>query len=306
MPNFVLPHIDWLDEALALEDSLERAASLLGPTPFLGVSLPGLLMWRDRYHYVLARKGPASFLLSSCPGEVYAPRPPAPFTEENLKTLFDYLRLVNGPPPGPSRVEGLTESQALEAESWGYAKRVATTDYVYDREKLAGLHGDSYRDRRNEINSLARDNEIHLRPLDHSDLSSCDDLYGRWMADRSAHLDAIGKRMMEQSRAAHRQVLANHAAWGLEAWGLEVSQRFAAYSVVGPLQEDTQGVWAEVSDLTLRGASAYIFVNLCRNHSGFTWVNSGDAEFLPSLRESKEHWHPARRLLQYAVDPLRK
>ena len=90
-------------------------------------------MWRDLYHYFLTRKDPSTFLLSSRPGEVYAPRPPAPFTEETLDLLFDYLAQANGPAPGPSRVEGLTEDQARQAETWGYIPRITATDYIYDR-----------------------------------------------------------------------------------------------------------------------------------------------------------------------------
>jgi hypothetical protein len=220
--------------------------------------------------------------------------------------LFDYLAQANGPAPGPSRVEGLTEVQARLAETWGYIPRVTATDYIYDRSKLSGLHGDPYRDRRNELNQLSRDHELLLRPLEPADLPDCDGLYGRWKEARAPHLDPIGRRMMEQSRQAHRQALTHHLSWGLEAWVLEVDRRLAAYSVVGPLDGDTLGVFAEVSDLTARGAAAYIFVTLCRNHPGLTWVNSGDAEFLPGLRESKEHWHPARRLAQYALDPLQR
>ena len=74
--------------------------------------------------------------------------------------------------------------------------------------------------------------------------------------------------------------------------------------MVGSLSEDTLGVWAEVSDLTARGSAAYIFVQLCRKLSTYTWVNSGDAEFLPGLQDAKERWHPAKRLAQYALDPI--
>lgn len=261
-------------------------------------------MWRDRYQYVLAHKNDTIVLLSTCPGEVYAPRPPAPFTETSLKTLYEYLAQVNGPAPGPSRVEGLTEAQAEQAKSWGYQPRLLSTDFVYDRSKLAGLHGDSFRDRRNEMNRISRDHETTLRPFTASDLPTCADLYQRWKEERAPKLDPIGERMMEQSQKAHQRLLANHAAWGLQAWVLEVDRRLAAYSVVGPLSEDTLGVWAEVSDLTVRGAAAYIFVQLCREHSAFAWVNSGDAEFLPGLKDAKERWHPAQRLDQFALDPI--
>jgi len=299
-----LPSPSFWDEVSALESHLERAASLLGPSPFLGVSLPGLLMWGDLYGYSLAQKNDLAVLLSHRSGEVYAPRPPQPFTQANLAVLFDYLARVNGPGAGLSRVEGLTDAQSAQAETWGYRPRGVSTDYLYDRSRIAGLHGDAFRDRRNELNQLTRNHPPTLRPLTPGDLEACDDLYGRWMGDRAPKLDPIGAKMMAQSRQAHRRLLERYAAWGLEAWILEAEGRLAAYSVIGPLSPDTLGVYAEVSDLTLKGAAAYIFVTLCRRPSALSRVDSGDAEFLPSLRESKERWHPVERRSQFALDPL--
>jgi hypothetical protein len=35
------------------------------------------------------------------------------------------------------------------------------------------------------------------------------------------------------------------------------------------------------------------------------YINTGDAEGLPRLAESKEHWHPFKRSQLTAVDPFR-
>lgn len=304
MTDFPLPEASFWDETSALEKHLGRAFSFPGTCPFLGVSTPGLLMWGHRYSYVVARKGDASFLLSVTKGELYAPRPPQPFTPANLTLLFTYLARVNGKGAGLSRVEGLSASQAAEAAAWGHPTRTVSTDFVYDRSRLAGLHGDPYRDRRNEINRLQKGREVVLRPWTPGDLPDAARLFEAWREARSGHLDPVGRKMMEHSREAHHRLLEHHAAWGLEAWSLEADGRLAAYSVAGPLETDTLGVYAEVSDLTLPGAAAYIFVNLCRRLSAFSRVNTGDAEFLPGLRESKEHWHPAERRVQYAADPV--
>jgi hypothetical protein len=60
----------------------------------------------------------------------------------------------------------------------------------------------------------------------------------------------------------------------------------------------------EVTDLTVKGLSAYIFASICRQVEGYTLINTGDAEGLPGLAESKEHWHPFQRLQLYAADPI--
>ena len=298
-----LPEANLLEEAVALEDALERAAFSFGPSPFLGVSAPGLLMWRDRYVYAYARRGEAAFLLSVQTGEVYAPRPPAPFTKDSLASLFDYLAAANGPGPGKSRVEGLTEEEARTAEGWGYSPRLVATDFIYERETIGALHGDAYRDRRNEINQLVKHHAVLLRPFRLSDLGDCGKLYEKWRDARAKHLEPIGAKMLEQAQKAHLRCLTYFEDWGLGAWVLLVDGKLAAYTVAGNLSGNTLGIWLEVTDLTVKGAGAYIFAQTCRLHPGTYWVNTGDAEFLPGLREAKEHWHPAKKLKQFALDP---
>jgi hypothetical protein len=89
----------------------------------------------------------------------------------------------------------------------------------------------------------------------------------------------------------------------MDAWVVLLENRLAAYSVGAALGTDTYGIYLEVTDLTVKGLSAYIFTNICRQVESYAWINAGDAEGLPRLAESKEHWHPRRRLQLYAIDP---
>jgi hypothetical protein len=113
----------------------------------------------------------------------------------------------------------------------------------------------------------------------------------------------MGEAMLRSAQKAHFHALREGDDWGLEAWVALVDGRLAAYTAGAALFPGTYGIFLEVSDLTLKGLSAYIFANVCRQLEAYPSINTGDAEGLPGLAESKDHWHPLRKLDLYAVDP---
>ena len=304
MPLIQLPHGEFFDSVEPLDSALERANGLFQPAPALSASIPSFLMWQDEFTYALAVKGPASYILALYGKYLYLPVPPKPFNEASLRIAFDYMKLVNGTGPGISRIEGLTEDQQNRAASWGFPTRPALTEYLYDRAQVAGLHGDPYRAKRAEINHLVKEHAVVMRPYRTADLKACGDLYELWKSQRAPSLKGgMGEKMLAAAQKAHFRALHQGEDWGMDAWVVLLENRLAAYSAGASLGTGVYGVYLEVTDLTVKGLSAYIFANVCRQVEPHSLVNAGDAEGLPHLAESKEHWHPSQRLRLYAVDP---
>jgi hypothetical protein len=303
LPLIALPHADFFDQIDSLNMDPERAISFF-PSSFLTTSIPSFLMWQDEFLYAWAVKGNIHFVLAHYDKYVYVPAPPKPFTRQSLELAFLYLRQVNGPGPGISRIEGLSESEKTLAQSWGFPARLALTEYLYDQRKLASLSGDPYRAKRAEIHHLVKNHPVLFRPYRKKDLQACGDLYELWKSQRlPAFKGEMGERMLMSSQKAHFRALREGENWGLKAWVVLLGNRLAAYTVGAPLDDNTFGVYLEVADLTVKGLSAYIFHNLCRQMEAYPFINTGDAEGLPRLAESKEHWHPVQKLGVFAVDP---
>ena len=305
MPALIeLPHADFFDSVGPLDLQLERAQTLFSPSSGLSASIPFLMMWQHEFAYVLTQKDNYSFIIALYGSYVYLPVPPRPFTIESLQTAFDYMKKVNGSGPGISRIEGLTEKQKEETQIWKFSPRLTLSEYIYDRQHLAELHGDPYRAKRADINHFLKENSVILRPFRAQDLNACGDLYELWKAQRLPSLQGeMAAKMIQSSQKAHFQALHQGEDWGMDAWVVLVNQRVVAYTVGAALNQTTYGIYVEVTDLTIKGLSAYIFVNVCRQLEAYPFINTGDAEGLPRLAESKEHWHPAEKLNLYAVDP---
>jgi hypothetical protein len=303
LPLIRPPHGDFFGSLEPLESCLERASSFFYPAPGLSASLPGLLMWRDEFACALALKNDAAFLPAFYGPYAYLPLPPHPFNPDSLRTAFQYLQKVNGPGSGISRIEGVTEDQAEQAEGWGYPVRHTLSEFLYEREHIAGLRGDGYRAPRAAINRLRKEHSLLLRPCRASDLEACGGLFELWKSRRLPGMKGIGGKMLLSSQKAHFRVLREGADWGMDAWVVLVDGRLGAYTAGAPLDGRTYGLFLEVADLTVKGLSAYIFASVCRRLEAFDRINTGDAEGLPGLAESKEHWKPCGRQNLYAVDP---
>jgi hypothetical protein len=114
----------------------------------------------------------------------------------------------------------------------------------------------------------------------------------------------MGEKMILSAQKSHLRALLQGESWGMSAWVVFLGNRLAAYTAGAPLNGETFGLFVEVTDLGIKGLSAYIFSTLCRQLEGYAYVNTGDAEGLPRLAESKEHWHPIKKLALCALDPL--
>ncbi len=263
-------------------------------------------MWGHEYFYVLVSKGPFHFIAAYYDRYVYFPIPPHPLTSESLETAFAYMKKVNGPGKGVSRVEGMTDAQKVTAEKWDYQTRPTLTEFVYERSRLTGLHGDSFRAKRAEINHLLKQNAVVFRPYRSTDFQPCAELFELWKSQRlPAAAGSMAEKMLLSSRQAHLRALEQGRDWGLEAWVVLLDDRLAAYSAGASLGPDQFGIYLEVTDLSVKGLSSYIFANVCRQQAGdYSFINTGDAEGLLSLAQSKEYWHPIRKLQIYVVDPV--
>ncbi|MGH7740302.1 MAG: phosphatidylglycerol lysyltransferase domain-containing protein, partial [bacterium] len=252
-PIVSLPHADFFDRITPLEDDLEKAQAVY-PNSFLTASLPSFLMWQDEFLYADASMGETHFLVAHYDKYVYLPTPPNPFTEKALVSAFSYLKMVNGPGPGISRIEGLTETQKKTAEAWGFPSRPTLMEYLYERSKLAGLTGDAYRSQRAEVNHLVKTQPVLFRPYRRGDLKACGDLFELWKNQRLPGLKgSMGEKMLLASQRAHLRALTQGESWGLKAWVVWLGDRLAAYTLGGPLDENTFGVYLEVADLTTKG-----------------------------------------------------
>lgn len=303
MPLLPFFQADFFDRIESLDSALDLADTHFRNASSLNTSLSSFLMWQNQYTYAWAVKNRTQFILAYYHKYVYFPAPPKPLSSEAIGWAFEYMKQINGPGTGVSRIEGFTEPSLKNIPH--YPSRSTITEYLYERSHVASLQGDSFRSQRASMNHLLRNEKVLFRPYRSSDMKACGELFDRWKSQRLRTLEnPQGEKMILSAQKAHFQTLLHGEKWGISAWVVFLGNRLSAYTAGVPLSQDTFGVLLEVTDLTIKGLSAYIFSTLCRQLDGFDYVNTGDAEGLPRLAESKEHWHPYKKIALFALDPI--
>lgn len=141
-----------LDQRPALHPRFRRLAEGISELTFAGIYL-----FRDRHRYRISRLADDTFVISG--------RDEAPF-----------FILPFGLPPGEVLDSLFAEHQAMRAVSPAQAEQLAKLgyrvwedrdnfDYLYEREKLAGLSGRKLHRKKNLVNQFLRDNTSVARPL---------------------------------------------------------------------------------------------------------------------------------------------
>lgn len=296
---------NYFDRSEPLGDHWEDLKSIF-PSPSLASSLISFLTWGKAFHYYwsYSQSSQTHWIFAQYGNYVYCPILPTPLTFDALQLAFQFMEKMNGPGPGISRIEGLTENQKPQIMGWGYNVRPVFFEYLYPTTQLAALKGNHYRSRRAEKNHLEKNHNLLFRPFLKSDLNACKTLWSNWYQQkiqRQSHPQAV--QMMQSAQWAHELALDHIEDWGLHAWVVWVNQHLSAYLIGSPLSSNTFGIYFEITDLTLKGLSTYIFVNVCNRILDFPFVNTGDAEFLETLAYAKQTWHPCQKLFVYAIDP---
>ncbi|MBW2058377.1 MAG: DUF2156 domain-containing protein [Deltaproteobacteria bacterium] len=229
-------------------------------------------------------------------GTVYMPLPPLGPGDLRrvLPRCFAFMDQHNER-PWISRIENLCFSDVSGGILEEFRIRPGFPDYLYRREDLVELQGRAFRARRSDCRAFARNPGIDYRPYEQEDEVPCQALFDRWQADRMEKTaDPVARKMLEDSRSYHFQVLAHGPAMGLTGRVVCMLGDVVAYTFGFPLNEETFVVALEVTEPSLRGASAYVFREFSRELEGYRYIDAMDDSGLPGLRRLKWSYHPCR------------
>ena len=220
---------------------------------------------------------------------------------ETVDELFAFLDKEN-PAPGASRIENVQEDAVSLFRSWGYTVREKPGDYLYARERLVQLQGNDFKGQRASYNYFTKQYRSQPRAFSSGDAPACRALHEAWKKERKAHRDErVYQGMLDDSGICLEELLMHHGALEVTGQVVIVDGRLRAFTFGTRLSADTFCIIYEVADLSLKGLSAFIFREVCRSLSGFTYVNVMDDSGLENLRRAKESYHPLRVVPNYIV-----
>lgn len=284
-----------LSDAPRFARALEQA-HVLSPAAPAAYAFPYHYIWTSLLPYWWMESHETFFLFVQSPDGWFMPLlplGPRPL-DQAVGEAFMFMQRWNGPSP-VSRIENVMgpEKQGLERAGIRYGQKGG--DYLYKAEALAALAGDYYKSQRALCNRVEREQVIVTEPYRTSHRAACRSLHGLWATQKQdGHLDSMGTILLEDAKAAHGRVFAEHEQVGLSGTVAIAEGTIVAYTFGYWLTPRTWCVLLEVADRSITGLAQWLFRETCRAaiNQGATYINAMDDAGLPGLRKAKLAYRP--------------
>lgn len=260
------------------------------------------LIWSDLLEYRWAILAELFCLFATSHGVTHLAL--APLGADSIKQAtdlaFEQMAFMN-PSPIPSRIDNVDSASATALRAAGFTVTQGTSDYLYLRDEIVNLSGNRFHSQRGAYNQAARLKPT-LRPFSQLDSENCLALFDQWAANPvSESNDSLNRMMREDARFAHQAAMKGYTALGLTGRIVEVEQVITGYTFGFPLSQETFCVLLEITNKRIRGLSAWLFREFCRELSSYTFINTMDDSGLPQLAQTKSLWNPIRMIPSYTV-----
>ncbi len=233
-----------------------------------------------------------------------------------VKKCFELMNKINKN-KNCSRIEDICGKEAAFYKGLGHKIKEKGQEYIYNRDVLAQLAGDRYKDKRALCNYFMKHYKYEYREYLPDDEKACLMLYGRWARERvkkgtvlTENCPQTGesyyRALLEDSYTAHKKAIGRFRDLGLAGRVVIVDNKISAYTFGYPLDNETFVVLLEVADLRVRGLSQFIFRRFCEELGDYKYINAMDDSGLDNLKKIKMSYHPVkieRTYCAYAPSP---
>jgi hypothetical protein len=271
--------------------------------PLSSYSLAAHYIWRHAFRFLWAVRDETLLLFAEYDRLIYMPIPPVGRpTRRLIVDLLEWMGQRNRNPEA-GRIENVVEVDLGLYRSIGCEIRSSFPEYLYRRDSLAALRGDPYKSQRAACNLFEKNHPRRsLEPFRPEDRGECLALYDLWSRRRSsAYEDSYYRALLSDSRMAHEHALNHARSLGLAGRVLRIDGRIEGYTFGFPRGSNTFCVLLETVNPGIKGLSAFIFREFCREMSDYAFVNTLDDSGLENLRRTKLTYRPIQLVTPYAV-----
>ncbi len=201
-----------------------------------------------------------------------------------------------------SRIENIEEADTSFYENLGYTCQNKSYDYLCLRGDLAKLRGDKFKSKRACFNYFIKHYQFRYLPFSLKYRDDCLELYNSWVKERKAkNLDRIYQGMLEDSRRSLKNALDNYSDLNFIGRLVRINKKIKAFTFGFQLNQDTFCILYEITDLSIKGLSQFIFSRFCSELEGYKYINIMDDSGLENLKKVKLSYHPAKLIPAYIV-----
>ncbi len=201
-----------------------------------------------------------------------------------------------------SRIENIAEADISFYEDLGYACQNKSYDYLCLRNDLAKLGGNKFKSKRACFNYFIKHYKFQYLPFSLKYRDGCLELYNSWVKERKVkNQDHIYQGMLEDGRISLKNALDNYSDLDFIGRQVRINKKIKAFTFGFKLNQDTFCILYEITDLSIKGLSQFIFRRFCSELDGYKYINIMDDSGLENLKKVKLSYHPAKLIPAYIV-----
>lgn len=283
-----------------VEEYLSRTASKLSSYSFVS-----LVAWSDFFNFtfqeidknllIFAEDRAGKFLYFMPLGEH--------ISAEAIEYAFATMKNKNGE-SRLSRIEHVDESAVSFFQDKKFEVRPKNPEYCYHRQDIAQLKGNAYKSQRANFNQFIKSNKYEFLPYQKNFQQQCIHLFHEWKKRKEEHSsDEMFRFMLEDNVKVHERILEYYSQLNLIGRVILMDEKIKGYTFGYPIDKETFCIDLEISDLSLKGISSFIFSRFCQDLElePYSLINVMDDFGLDNVRMTKLAYHPVLSLPSYTV-----
>lgn len=201
-----------------------------------------------------------------------------------------------------SRMENVEERDIPFYQAQGYGCQGKPGDYLCKRSSLEQLRGNLFKSKRAACNYFHKHYKFEYADFSLSYRNACFKLYDQWSRKRGLrNKDPVYRGMLDDGQYVLRELLENYRKLDLTGKIVLVNKQLKGFSFGFKLNPDTFCILFEITDLSIKGLSQFIFREFCRQLKDYTYTNIMDDSCLDNLRIVKQSYRPIRIIPSYII-----
>jgi len=201
-----------------------------------------------------------------------------------------------------SRIENLEAKDIVFYQDLGYEYRHKSDDYLCRKADLGLLKGNKFKSKRACCNYFIKHYKFAYLPFISRYKKDCLKLYDQWAAARKlTNKDNVYQGMLEDSRNCLKILLKDYRCLDIIGRVAIIDKEIKAFTFGFPLNKDTFCILYEITDLSIKGLSQFIFRQFCAELKDYKYINIMDDSGLENLKKVKLSYYPLKVIPAYIV-----
>lgn len=230
---------------------------------------------------------------------LYLPPLGATVTPGILEEVFKVMNQSN-PNKNISRIENIEEEEIQLYKKLGLVCEHKFSDYLCLRKDLVGLIGNKFKSKRAALNLFTRNYDFTYSPFSLKYKTACLELYESWSKERkSQNQDTIYQGMLDDSFSCLKLLLRDYEKLEVIGRVVSIENKIKGFSFGYRLNSQSFCILYEITDLSVKGLSQFIFQRFSQDAGDFKYINIMDDSGLENLKKVKKSYHPIKIVPAY-------